>query len=355
MKRCLSVFIALFICLGLLPVSAASLADMRQQAQAHSNQLGIPILLPQSEHAPVLRLIKSPVMPRLSEPAGASYAQAIPGAYGLAFNDPVWHNYGQPDMRYTLPKGQEFTWQKVSPPWESAWIYPENSNLSLGEALAFVQRHAAAAMGGEVQLDLFSFSVINSGIRGSASARGYEILPPYGTGAYELNLRQVIGGWMLMDSIQQHLADNYQGKHPESLFRDSQARIASAESYFIGISALMVEAVLAEDIPLCPLEEVIAVYERMLSAGQIGRMSELRLGYVLFPDAAQAEKAIAFPCWLLKAEYLDQPLPTKGSLSAASAEDSPHYAQLLVNAHTGNLIGPRITREQDAMAPAWGQ
>ncbi len=355
MKRILSMLLCCALALALLPAQALSLLDIHQQAPIHSTRLGIPIILPQSERAPVLRLTKSPVLPQLSEPVSASHAQAIPGAYGVAYHDPVWHNYGQADMRYNLPKGQEFAWKRISPPWDATQVYPENSALSLGEALAFVQRHAATAIGGDVQVDLFSFSVINSGIRGSASARGYEILPPYGAGAYELNLRQVIGGWMLMDSIQHHLADSYRGKHPEALARDSQARIASAESYFIGISALMIETVLADDITLCPIEEVSTAYERLRSAGQIGRLSELRLGYILFPDSAQAEKAIAFPCWLLKAEYLDQPYKNNDSFSDTSVEDSPHYAQLLVNAHTGQLLGPRITREQDAMAPAWGK
>lgn len=355
MKRLFSLGLCTLVCLGLLPTNASGyrLSDIRGQAQEHSARLGIPIILPQSERAPVLRLKESPILPELPQTDGVTYAQAVPGAYGMACNDPVWQNYGHPDMRYNLPKGQEFAWQRISPPWDFAHAYPENNPLSLGEALAFVQEHGVKATGGSARMDLFAFSTINSGQRGSATIRGYDILPPYGPGAYDLALRQVIEGWMVMDSITNHLDDNgFRGRHPATIFRESQARIMGPEAFFIGISFLEVDEVLADDMPLCPPDKVTAAYERLIQQGQVGRMSELRLGYVLFPDPSQPGKAIAFPCWLMKAEYLGK---SCNPAAALSVEDSPHYAQLLVNARTGELIGPRITREQDALAPEWAK
>lgn len=356
MKRHFISILAAFLCLGLLPASAATLKDLRRQAPAYSARLDIPILLPQAERAPVLRLRAGQLVPTLAEPAGASFARANPGAYGAAYNDPVWQNYGQPDMRYNLPKGQSFAWQKVSPPWDLSRAYPENNPLRLGEALDFARGHLARATDGRIQIDLFSLSVVNSGQRGRATPMGYDILPPYGQGSYELGLRQVIGGWMVMDSVNSYLANSYRGERPESLFRESQVRVASPSSYFIGISFLETEAVLAEDIPLCPLDQVTAAYERLSISGQIRRMSELRLGYVLFWEEARQDACIAFPCWLLKAEYLENPRQKPSAAFAGlPVEASPHYAQLLVNARTGELIGPGIAREQDAMAPEWGK
>lgn len=352
MKKPFAVFLIFLLMLALLPASADTLNNLRAQAPAHSARLGIPIILPESDCAPVLRLKQSAVLPRLSEPADASFARAIPGAYGAAHHDPVWQNFGQPDMRYKLPEGQTFSWQKVSPPWDLSRAYPENNPLRLGEALDFARGHLARATGGGIQIGLFSLSVVNSGQKGRATPMGYDILPPYGRGAYELGLRQVIGGWMVMDSVNSYLANGYRGERPESLFRESQARVASPSSYFIGISFLETEAVLAEDMPLCPLDQITAAYERLSASGRIRRMSELRLGYVLFWEEARQDACIAFPCWLLKAESLENPRQTPSAAFAGlPVESSPHYAQLLVNARTGEWIGPGITHREQALAP----
>lgn len=203
-------------------------------------------------------------------------------------------------------------------------------------------------------MDLFSVSLITSGKRGRATVFGYEVLPPYGVGAYELEIRQMINGWMLMDTIHNHLDDDaFKGKRPPSLLRPVPSRIASPDAYTIALHFLEIDKVLAEDIPLCPLETVIAAYEGLKSAGHIRRMSELRLGYVLFFDPGQSDRAVAFPCWLLKCEYLRDPKWSKNASTDMSVEDSCYFKQLLVNAHNGELIGPYIIHERNATAPSW--
>lgn len=357
MKRVSAILLGLMLFVALLPAYAATLADIREQAPVFSAELGIPIILPQAEQAPVLSLMRSPVLPDLSEFAGASYAVADLGIYGVVYNDPVWQNHNQPNMRYNLPKGHTFVWKEVSPPWDISLAYPENNSFTLGEALNFVKSHAVKAMGKDAQMDLFSFSVINSGRTGKAAVwGGYDILPPYGVGAYDLKLGQVIGGWMVMDCINNHLNDDVLGNSRLTTnFRESKVNIASQDAYFIGLSFLSVDKVLAEDVPLCPMDRVIAAYNRLINAGQIPRMSELRLGYVLFPDPDRLGKDVAFPCWLLKCEYLGRSHKKGESFQNMSVEDSPHYAQLLVNAVSGDLISPRINRKQDTLPPSWGK
>jgi hypothetical protein len=74
---------------------------------------------------------------------------------------------------------------------------------------------------------------------------------------------------------------------------------------------------------------------------------------VLFFYPDPSDKAVAFPCWLLKCEYLRDPRWSKNAPTDMNVENSSYYKQLLVNAHNGELVGPYISNERDAMAPRW--
>lgn len=345
MKKAIVLLLLCALILMLFPAYADSLSDIRAQAGSFSANLNLPILLPQSDKVPVLRLRAGSQTPYISEPA-AEYSQAVPGAYGIARNDPQWQGYGTQGIRLNLPRGWDFAFRKQDRPWDLSLAYPENNSLPLGEALAFIRQHAKDATG--MDFDLNSLTIANSGQKGKATLMDFDILPPYSQGFYGLDLRQVINGWMVMDAVTRHLSERYQGSRPPWHFRASEARIASADSYFIGVSIWEQDLVQKEDLPLCPLETVMTTYTALMDKRLLHRPSELRLGYVLFADRDHPDSAIAYPCWLMKAEYS---APQNTAFVNLSVEQSPHYRQILVNAHTGELIGPELLRQADLLAP----
>ena len=132
---------------------------------------------------------------------------------------------------------------------------------------------------------------------------------------------------------------------------------AGYDGYSQQLSHLFVDRVkpverLAEDVPLCPLDQVIAAVEEEISAGHIRKIFEVRFGYALYnepgvylgKDMPQMDyRTITYyakPVWQVNCLYVPS---ATGKLrttfqDANDERNTLDYYQLLVDAQTGELI-----------------
>ena len=120
---------------------------------------------------------------------------------------------------------------------------------------------------------------------------------------------------------------------------------------------------LAEDIPLCPFEDIKREVERLIEQGNIRNVFSARLGYVVFQKAdeqydyknhtweiAGAEYA-AVPTWVVECTYAENAKKeiTTNPEDGANAEEVPYYGaygfqNLMINAQTGKAYDPYATQ-----------
>lgn len=114
--------------------------------------------------------------------------------------------------------------------------------------------------------------------------------------------------------------------------------------------------VLAEDVPLCPPDRVLAAIEAEIEAGHIRKVYEVQLGFALFnepgrahnraADKAQARAELqaalyyAKPMWQVNCLWVDDP---RGEIreTASYTDDERNtldYRRLMVDAQTGRLM-----------------
>lgn len=142
--------------------------------------------------------------------------------------------------------------------------------------------------------------------------------------------------------------------------------MSSRDSYQLFLGTMKEQEVLAEDIPLCSLEQVIAGIEQEIEAGHIQRVFSLNFGYALYNDpnfpsntrsAFDAECFYAVPSWVLECAYMINPKETfefnydewiekDSDISERSMYGS---RTITINAQTGEMLNPRDKSKQ-----GWG-
>lgn len=121
---------------------------------------------------------------------------------------------------------------------------------------------------------------------------------------------------------------------------------------------------LAEDVPLCPFENVISTLEREIMGGNLRKIYEIELGYVVYNEPgvhhaaretaedidALYRNAIFYvkPMWRVNCLYVSSP---RGELAETASytddeRNSLDYRQLLVDAQTGDLIGESTAEDR---------
>lgn len=121
-------------------------------------------------------------------------------------------------------------------------------------------------------------------------------------------------------------------------------RMRNQDEYTITINTFVEKELLAEDIPLCSVEQVIQAAEKQIEAGNIQKVISLRFGYAVYNDPAIASKRMAdhdvedwylVPSWVLECGY---------SANPKKDYDKNVNAKLAVlNAQTGEMLDPRDT------------
>ena len=194
-------------------------------------------------------------------------------------------------------------------------------------------------------------------------------------GGIGVDFRFLISGIPVFSHIYEAVFDHYNGEsRVDEIFAlpGCHASYSAYDDRFHNLSLwrAKVEEIIASDIPLCPLSQVIAALEPEITAGHIRKIFELELGYVLYNepgvyharkepmvegrntqkgidaalDVSLAERTAvryyARPMWQVNCLWVKSP---SGELreTASYTEDERNtldYYQLLVDAQTGELV-----------------
>ena len=190
-----------------------------------------------------------------------------------------------------------------------------------------------------------------------------------------LNTRQKLNGLPIFHHIQDAVRDHY---HGESRTDEMWARFglsAGYDAYGEKLSHLFVTAAkpietLADDVPLCAFDKVIAAIEPEISAGHIRKIYEVELGYVIYNEPGayfsrkeplvegrtppeEMEEALAKgvkereaaryylrPMWQVNCLWVISPSGKLRETASYTTDErnSLDYYQLLVDAQTGELV-----------------
>lgn len=123
----------------------------------------------------------------------------------------------------------------------------------------------------------------------------------------------------------------------------------SEEEYGLTFVPIREEGVIAEDVPLCALDAVLASVTELMEKGYVRQVYALRFGYACFysPDETETSRFCLYPVWEVDCEYAKSPA---GELSD-DQEDLPawerppvwkgeHFRRLIANAQTGKIENP---------------
>ncbi len=121
---------------------------------------------------------------------------------------------------------------------------------------------------------------------------------------------------------------------------------------------------LAEDVPLCPFENVISALEMEIADGRLRKIYEIELGYVVYNEPGLYHAAretveeidalyrnatfYVKPMWKVNCLYVSDPR-SKLVETASYTDDernSLDYRQLLVDAQTGELIEESVAKDR---------
>ena len=134
---------------------------------------------------------------------------------------------------------------------------------------------------------------------------------------------------------------------------------ACYDAYAGGITQVFISAqkqngVLAEDVPLCPLDTVEAAVEAEIRAGRIRKVYELQFGYALYNEPglyrAKGDESVPYdtlqyyakPIWLVNCLYASSPTAKLRTYTESEnngdERNSLNYRQLVVDAQTGEMV-----------------
>lgn len=109
--------------------------------------------------------------------------------------------------------------------------------------------------------------------------------------------------------------------------------------------------ILAEDVPLCPIEKVLGTIEQEITNGHIRKLYEVELGYVLYNEPGQYVdggvtlqdvRYYAKPMWRVNCLYVESATGKLRKMpdDVQGERNTLDYYQLLIDAQTGELARP---------------
>lgn len=134
-------------------------------------------------------------------------------------------------------------------------------------------------------------------------------------------------------------------------------QMRNQEEYFLYITTLIEQEKLAEDIPLCSLEQVIQNVETYIETGYVQKVLSLRFGYALYNDPTivsskpvssfDAECYYAVPSWVLECIFSENPKENAVERIRQKILNDPEFLDehggkvtMIINAQTGKMLDP---------------
>ena len=248
--------------------------------------------------------------------------------------------------------------------------YAENQTISLAEAIEDVQKR---------------FEKLYSNIDGGFFLENVEVLSPSldekdeidevgkltGVGGYHIDGVEMLHGVPILDRINRA----FQNSSNDSLYMivastNAHNYVADyrATDHFTAIGIPWKETeMLAEDIPLCSLDDVIAAMQPMIDSGRMKYIYDLRLGYVAYADReikyndkdTWRESVIRLvPTWICRCSYVKDPNRDYSNVPESESHEANapwsldwHRAIFMINAQTGKLINDHEMGLDDLYAP----
>ena len=125
--------------------------------------------------------------------------------------------------------------------------------------------------------------------------------------------------------------------------------VGSEELYrSLQFKLITVTQTLADDVPLCDLDAVLATAGALIEAGQLRTVDSLRLGYVVWLDEAHTYKLM--PTWVIEGELFKTAQDGYSVPVTSLTDQSAEYASVYIDAQTGELIDPFETGDGRAYA-----
>ena len=353
MKRFLALLLTLLLPLGAAAEEYCTVTQLRSQAPARWTQtyatpwreisVDAPVLLPQVDALPVITVAYD-----LGEAVSASGRWEVRRSPGGALSIDI----GSVDDQ--RPRGTFHSAQYYAP-YDSATFAPgsrEDVTAALLEAEAMLRDCGMP----EGLFDLTCPAEVD--VWWITDRQGKQV----GRCEYCLSLRQSLNGIHLLG----HAFLGMPGSMREGKGGEYSASVGATLCYISGEHAsfwgdtLRETGRVAEDMPLCSFDRVLEAMEQEITAGRLRRVDEVELGYILYnvPGAARDPGRFwrrdaayyAVPTWLVSGIYVEDPAR---DWSPAADPDQPvrsdlHYAYLLFDAQTGQLLPRERSRERGA-------
>lgn len=183
-----------------------------------------------------------------------------------------------------------------------------------------------------------------------------------GKGYYTIRAEQVVNGIPMIGALCSTLGDNsFRVAYGSTLETDRIAnRLApyslgsnwrtdvylkmytsSNTDYSVYVSMNRIRTVEQEDVPLAPLDRVLASIEKEIATGRIRNIHALRLGYMRYSNPEMEDYAWAVPMWVLDCDYVPN---GKQSIVDSFHEhfeqnrwEAYEFAQIPLDAQTGEM------------------
>ena len=228
-----------------------------------------------------------------------------------------------------------------------------NNPITASEAIDFIEEKLYQFSGNTYDMSLFRLRIQTPmRLRDPKTEELGEFVRD--VGRYVITLRQVLNGIPFNVGIAMAF------KTPEVSTREpvlwypfeAESYIISKDEYRINAQFAKQTELVYEDMPVCSVDKVIESCEKAIEKGNIRQIYGMRLGYVVYLDPKTDDYFWAVPSWVVECRYVKSPKVNEfdehleGLFTQKTA-----YANLVVNAQTGELINPFDQSKDRSYAP----
>ena len=168
-------------------------------------------------------------------------------------------------------------------------------------------------------------------------------------GSLDVIFHQVIHGILFFGTMEQSFEGGtilnsrtfYRGRGPFCMVRMGGNVLSekhTKEIEHVQIMGVQEVALIAEDLPLCGIEQVISAYEKLIDQGKLRRVDNLRLGYVGWYNKNEQDTLTLMPTWVAEGVLIKD--PKREPYSQDTSIRDTEFAYIMVNAQTGELVEP---------------
>ena len=323
------------------------------------------IRLPQAERLPVTLIAGGAVEPDLTAEETGWTEFEYRGPYDLLLSNP------SPDYPKKV-EGKRITSPTAKGNWYSGFA-PENTyvpgcDVTFGEITSLIEKEIAQFGYGPQMFEVerprrvWAQHLYFQGTQRDA-------LP----GHIFLEARVKVAGIPVMSHIQDAVVSHHGSSRNDELWLRPDCSACydgyTGELSHVYLTPLTVKETLAEDIPLCPFDQVLDQIEKEIEAGHIRKIYEIELGYVLYNEPGvyrgktggntllerkinareQSQQARYYlkPMWQVNCLYVEKATGKLRDVSDYTDDErnSIDYYQLLFDAQTGERV--RETNQKD--------